>query len=324
MNFALEQFLSDIPASLARGAFNGTSFNPEARGDRTRQDYAATMAQDYADLHELAERNSTLELLPEEFARYRQGYQKRYTAYLHSSSRCVSSMIVGPSNFPAYRMNKRADIAHKRMGEFLEFRERALKTIRKTLSPCTGPIMAGDSDAVQRLQANIAEAEQMQARMKVANLIVRKYVKKDRAQGVTELVTQGFSEVNAQKLFQPDFCGRLGFSDYALTNNSANIRRMKARLEQISSMKKATGFEAQGEKARLEDAPSDNRVRLFFPSKPSEEVRTRLKANGFRWSPTIGAWQAYRNQRTYDFAKQEAVYAARAAQVQAQMEVAHV
>lgn len=301
-----ETFINDIPASLARAAYSGTSFTPERRAESTRNEYAATMAQDYADLKELAERNNTGDLLPAEFARYREGYAKRYRAFLSSSSRCVSTMIAGPSNFPAARMNKRAEVAHKRLTEFLEFRERALSAIRKTLCPGLRPIMAGDSDAVERLQEKIAEAEQLQARMKAANLVVRKYRGKDQAAGVAELVAQGLSESAAAKLFEPDFCGRYGFPDYALTNNNANIRRMKDRLAQISKAKSAAGFEVQGENARLEDCPAENRVRLFYPGKPSAEVRDRLKSMGFRWSPTIGCWQAYRHQHTYDFAKKEA------------------
>jgi hypothetical protein len=30
---------------------------------------------------------------------------------------------------------------------------------------------------------------------------------------------------------------------------------------------------------------------MIFPGKPSEEIRTELKRNGFRWSPMAGAWQ---------------------------------
>jgi hypothetical protein len=301
-----EQFINDIPQSLAQAAYSGTSFTPEKRGESTRQEYAQTLASDYSTLLELAQKNGTLELLPEEFERYREGYSKRYRTYLASSSRCVSTMIAGPSNFPAARMNKRAEVAHKRLTDFLEFRERALDAIRKTLCPGLRPIMSGDSDAVERLREKIAEAETMQSRMKSANLVVRKYIKKDHSVGITELVAQGFSESSAAKLFEPDFCGRYGFPDYALTNNNANIRRMKERLEQISKAKAATGFEAHGENARLEDCPSENRVRLFYSGKPSEEIRSRLKSMGFRWSPTLGCWQAYRHQHTYDFAKKEA------------------
>jgi hypothetical protein len=299
-------FQADIPASLATNAFHGVSFHPEDRGQRTRNDYAATLTSDYAVLRKLAEREKTLDLLDAEFARYREGYAKRYRAYLASNARCVSWMIAGPSNFPTRRMEKRNDVANKRLNELIEFRERALDAIRKTLCPSLRPIMAGDSDAVSRLQDEITRAEQMQARMKVANQVVRTYRGKDETAGIAKLVEQGFTEQQAVKLFEPDFCGRYGFPDYALTNNSANLRRMKLRLAQISRAKAQKGFEAQGENARLEDCPAENRVRLFYAGKPDVETRDRLKKTGFRWSPTLGCWQAYRHQHTYDFAKREA------------------
>ena len=45
-------------------------------------------------------------------------------------------------------------------------------------------------------------------------------------------------------------------------------------------------------KAQLEvENVEENRLQLFYPGKPSEGVRTKLKHNGFRWSPTTGAWQ---------------------------------
>jgi hypothetical protein len=84
-------------------------------------------------------------------------------------------MITGPSNFPTRRNEKRNNIAHKRLEELLEFRNRALAAIRKTHCPELRPIMAGDSDATERLKTKIADAEKLQERMKAANVIVRKF-----------------------------------------------------------------------------------------------------------------------------------------------------
>lgn len=61
-----------------------------------------------------------------------------------------------------------------------------------------------------------------------------------------------------------------------------------AKVEQPSEVESSDGI-------RLEDCPADNRVRLFFPGKPAADTRSRMKSSGFRWAPTIGAWQAYRN-----------------------------
>ncbi len=33
------------------------------------------------------------------------------------------------------------------------------------------------------------------------------------------------------------------------------------------------------------------RVQFIFDGKPDEETRELLKANGFRWAPSQGAWQ---------------------------------
>ena len=34
-----------------------------------------------------------------------------------------------------------------------------------------------------------------------------------------------------------------------------------------------------------------DRLQIIFDEKPDEEMRAKLKSNGFRWSPRYGAWQ---------------------------------
>lgn len=167
-------------------------------------------------------------------------------------------------------------------------------------------IKSEDPAADTKLAARIAEAEAEQENMKASNAAIRKNAQAGPGAQIAALVALGHTEDQAAKLIQPDFCGRIGFPDYALTNNSANIRRMKQRLGRVAVAQATPTTETQGTNARLEDCPADNRIRLYFPGKPSEEVRTRLKSAGFRWSPTIGAWQAYRNYGAIETAKREA------------------
>lgn len=298
------EFASDIPIDLAIRAHSGISFSPESRGQSAVMDYANTLAQDHEALLALAIQNSTADLLPTEFERYRDGYKKRFTQYLHANSRCVSWMIAGPSNFPVRRMEKRNAVVHRRLTDLIEFRERALSAIRKTLVPSARPIMTGDADASDRLKAKIEEAEREHAQMLAINTAHKKFVKNPES-----LETAGLNEneKNAVRNYKPAYSWEPHpFAPYQFQNSSANIRRMKERLEHITKIKSAAGFEAQGEHAKLCDCPDENRVKLFFDGKPSEEVRSRLKSCGFRWAPSEGCWKAYRNQGTYDFAKREA------------------
>ena len=294
----MSDYEQDIPESLARAAHAGTSFVPEDRARQERAEYAATLRADYEGLAGLATTDEKRACLAAEFSRYREGYLRRFRAYLASRARCLSTMIAGPSRFPVRRMEKRARVSDRRMDEMVEFRVRALAAIRKALCPELAPIMAGDADAVERLRAKIAKAEAVQERMREANAAIRKHQKAGPEAQVFALVALGFPEGMSRRLLEPDFCQRIGFPAYELTNNGANIRRMKERLAVIAANKAAPVTAAEGTAARLEDSPPDNRVRLYFPGKPEAAVRDTLKRGGFRWTPSRGCWQAYRNPVT--------------------------
>ena len=313
----MAQFENDIPLELAIAAHSGTSMVPEKRGASERQSFAEELAQMLAEFQEQAKKGGTEDLVEGEFQRYRQGLAKRYRSYLASRSRCVSWMIAGPSNFPSARMQKRGDISHRRLEEYLGFKAAAARRVIRTLRPDLAPIRSSDADAVERLQRELVALEMRQAFMVAANKIVRAFYKagcRDAASG--EIWTRyvgkmrearaNVSEGACRELLQEDFCGRRGFADYQLSNNSASIRRVKERIAHVERLQATPVSEHEWAAARLEDDPPANRVRLFFPGKPAEAVRTALKRSGFRWAPSIGAWQAYRNASSLEVARQQA------------------
>jgi len=295
-------YINDISESLAVSAFHGTSFSPEKRGAAYRNDYAATLQADYETLARHADKGGTLDKLAEEFERYRAGYRRRMTAWLHSHSRCISSMIAGPSNFPVRRAQKRNDIEHKRMGELIHFRERAIRAAIRNLRPDLAPIMAGDADAIERLQDKLSRLEFLQANMKKINAAHKAYKRKPETLLDADLTEQ---EKDMIRAYVPAYSWEPHpFAPFQLTNNGATIRQTKARIEQLTAAKAApTQTKECANGLRVEDCPADNRVRVFFPGKPEADVRAALKSKGFRWSPTIGAWQAYRNTWSLQFAQ---------------------
>lgn len=152
----------------------------------------------------------------------------------------------------------------------------------------TTAVLATDADGAAVIQQRIDRAEALQLRMKAANAVVRKG---DCLASRTALAAQGFTAEAISGLFTKDFAGRLGFPGYALTNNSANIRSMRARLAQLAREATIEPSERMVGDVRVVEDPDAMRLRLVFPGKPSPELRTRLKASGFRWAPTEGAWQ---------------------------------
>ena len=86
-------------------------------------------------------------------------------------------------------------------------------------------IYAEDDDAIENLTAKIAALESLQERMKMANRIV-KGKKQTQNEKIEALCKLGFDRRNAEKLFVPNCFGQIGFADFTIRNNGANIRRL--------------------------------------------------------------------------------------------------
>ena len=157
-------------------------------------------------------------------------------------------------------------------------------------------IYAEDDDAVENLTARVAALESLQERMKAANRII-KNLKQTQEEKIEALCRLGFERRNAEELFVPNCFGQIGFADFTIRNNGANIRRLKKRLESVSRLKSTPTKEYTIGEVRIVENTEANRLQVFFPEKPSEEVRKELKSNGFRWASIAACWQSYLNDR---------------------------
>lgn len=150
-------------------------------------------------------------------------------------------------------------------------------------------ISSDDPDAIQKLKAKLAGMEKNQEIMKAGNKII-KSKKLNEVEKVDGLVALGLTEKQALEIMQPDFCGRIGFASFNLTNNNANMKRVKDRITQLEKLDQIGETEQVFGDIKLVVSGADNRVKIFFPGKPSEAIRKDLKSNGFRWAPSEGAW----------------------------------
>jgi hypothetical protein len=163
---------------------------------------------------------------------------------------------------------------------------------RKAASVEAYAISSDDPEAVRKLKERLNQATKTHEWMKSANRIIRKH-KADPGKCVPEIVALGMSEETARRLLEPDCLNRIGFADYQLQNSNANIRRMKQRLEQLEKLESMEDTEEQIGEIRIVQNATENRTQIYFPGKPSEDIRGKLKRAGFRWYRTGGCWQRH-------------------------------
>lgn len=176
--------------------------------------------------------------------------------------------------------------AINRVNAGISLQKGAQEAARRAEAVGTAGVSSDDPEAVTKLKEKLAKLEASQAMMVAANKAIRK------GDDAT-LTALGFNESQIAKLKAPDFCGRIGFPSYALTNNSANMRRIKERIEQLTKAATRETKERMVGDVRIVENTELNRLQLIFPDKPSEAARAILKSNGFRWSPTEKAWQRH-------------------------------
>ena len=152
-------------------------------------------------------------------------------------------------------------------------------------------ISSDDPNAIQKLQDKLEMCEKSQKYMKEVNAYYRN-------NGTCE----GFPGMEAARAARLDESVRQAYSwdkqpfpSYALTNNSAEIRRLKQRIEKLTVNQEVgfVGWTFDG--GEVVANSEENRLQIRFDEKPDEQKRSALKGNGFKWSPSQGAWQRQLN-----------------------------
>ena len=206
-------------------------------------------------------------------------------------ARVPSILIAGGSNFPTRKKEKQNAARDRNMEEWREI-EGLLDKIRST---GMGGISADDPQAVQKLENKLAGLEKSQETMKAVNAYYRKHKTLD---GCPHLSPEGIERMKAEMSSSWHYENK-PYPTWALSNNSAEIRRVKDRIKSLSQRKEIgyVGWEFEG--GKVEANTQDNRLQIFFDKKPDAAVREELKGNGFRWSPKAGAWQRQLNDNAY-------------------------
>ena len=275
-----------INESSARSAHDMMSMRDYSEGSTTAE-YRSAVDKAYDIADRVAEKK------PEEAERaYRlaERYSKKMAEYYNKESSigmmCPSILISGGSNFPVRKKEKQV-AAWERNHQFYEYVQGILTKIENILYG-REIIKSDDERAIEKLEEKLEDMKNLQEQMKAANKAIRL---KDTEAGNDLLREMGYSEEAITELRKPDFCGRVGYPDYELSNNNANIHRVEGRLKSLKAAKERGSSEQEYKTFKVVENTEAMRYQIIFDGKPEADVRTLLKSNGFKWAPSQGAWQ---------------------------------
>ncbi|MBW3808161.1 DUF3560 domain-containing protein [Aeromonas jandaei] len=175
-------------------------------------------------------------------------------AAVHSILGCIvpgQPILVGHHS----ERRHRRDLARvdQHMGQAVALAKKAEYLTQRAEAVGQGGIASDDPDALAQLQNKLAKREAKQQAMKEAN--------------------------KAQ---------RGSFKTWQLSNNGAEVRRLRLRIEQIEKLHSAAPIEQAGQGWHMFEY--DGRIQIRFDGKPAPELRQLCKGAGFVWSPSRCAW----------------------------------
>ena len=222
-------------------------------------------------------------------------YARKLAANMNHSfaidARVPSILIAGGSNFPVRQKEKQNAARDSNMREW-QYIQGLLDKIRST---GMGGIRQDDPQAIPKLEKKLAGLEKAQETMKAVNAYYRKHGTLD---GCPHLSPENLEKLKAAMVSGWHY-EKKPFQSWELSNNSAEIRRIRQRIDSLTRAKETVyvGWEFEG--GHVEANREQSRLQVFFDGKPDADARQQLKEHGFRWAPSVGAWQRLLNGNAY-------------------------
>ncbi len=262
-----------ISEELAKSAHDMMSMSDYEQGSKTAE-YKALCDEAY----DLAEQVATKK--PREEGRawgIATAYARRMANNMNADSRigtrCPSILVAGGSNFPVKKKEKQVAAWDRNHEEYMAIQK--YKDKLRSILYGKEVIRADDEDAIIRLEEKLSTLEENQEHMKEVNAYFRKHKS---LEGCPELTEDARRKLEAGM----DRCSleHLPYASWALSNNNANIRTTRQRLEKLREEKSRETSETRYDDLELTvvENVEDMRLQFIFDSKPEPEFRTLLKS----------------------------------------------
>ena len=161
-----------------------------------------------------------------------------------------------------------------------EYHESKARGLERQLA---NTIFSDDDDAVERIEAKIAEKTADQERYKAVNKIIRSKTTAD--EKVAQLIALGMNEAGAKERVEKN----AQIPTWAMTNNNSEIRRLKQRLVSIKTRNERRAAAENSENGITITPHSGSAyIEVTFAEKPDWNIIHDLKTAGFYWRQ--GSW----------------------------------
>lgn len=189
------------------------------------------------------------------------------------------------------RHRRALDKSWSDMGRSVEHDKQADELERRADAVGTGGISSDDPTAIEQLRAKLSTLEERQASMKRVNQQFRRGGW-SAVEGLTdEQRAQAEAALGADWRSNPK-----PFESFQLTNNNANIRRIKKRIASLENNAAIEDGREEFEGYALVLNTEENRVQIVFDGKPNKTTCKFMRSNGFVFSRRNTAWQRQLNQ----------------------------
>lgn len=248
----------EINEKAAATAKRMMSYDDYKAGSATAE-YRASVDAAAAELEEVKKKCKTAE--QREHAEFLfDRYCKALAQYINRDNeigtRCPSILITGGSNFPVKKKEKQTAAWEKNQENY----NKAEHYLSKMRGVCYQSVKSDDPEVIEFLRAKLEKLEANHEAMKKLNAEARKN-------------------------------GTEPLPWYALPYNLNAIKRTRARLEELEAVKASEDITEETELYKYEENAADMRIRFYFDGKPEPETIKVMKENGFRWAPSVKAWQ---------------------------------
>jgi hypothetical protein len=249
-------------------AHDNVSFSPEKRADYIVKAYSEELDEDLKDLGEKA-------------GNYKEKYETRFMAWIGAKSRCISSMITGPANFPVRRAEKANNSEHNRYEDFRKWRDKYFSAVKRVKTP-------SPEDDLEAINRKLDEAIIRNENIKEWNKVIRSHKAGKIEYGP---MMEQLSELGMDDKVKQFFPNSLKYDHWnGFGTIAPEIKRLR---ERATALQRRIERKADWEDINFDGGYitiEDDRVKIYHDSKPEQDTITDLKRNGFRWSRHWGCW----------------------------------